>query len=97
MFGSSKAKHVLVLSDSCSLLDLFITRNKDRARLFTTDNYKGKESESTLGLHNLTAVDKEHMNIEMIIDFYLLTKAKAKVGDGKSLFFNMGKCVLFDQ
>lgn len=52
-----------------------------------------------MGLHKLKNTDKEKMNIEMLIDFYLFSKANYKanykVNDRISLFSSMSSCISF--
>lgn len=89
-------KNILVISDNNSIIELFKTRNANKNIIIhTTNNYKGLPNEEKMGLHKLKNTDKEKMNIEMLIDFYLFSKANYKVKDEISLFSSMSSHINF--
>lgn len=89
-------KNILLISDNNSIIELFKTRNANKNIIIhTTNNYKGLPNEDKIGLHKLKTTDKEKMNIEMLIDFYLFSKANYKVNDGISLFSSMSSHISF--
>lgn len=89
-------KNILVISDNNSIIELFKTRNANKNIIIhTTNNYKKLPNEDKIGLHKLKNTDKEKMNIEMLIDFYLFSKTNYKVNDGISLFSSMSSHISF--
>lgn len=94
---STKIKDLLIVSDSNTLLEKChekLSLNKNYT-IHTTNNFKINE---TNGLHKirLDNISKEQINIQMIADFYFISRAKVVLNDTISNFSNMAKLVRFN-
>jgi hypothetical protein len=89
--------NLLVISDT----DYMLSYGKELLKnynynLYFTENYKQNKNQ---GLHKINKnnlkISKEQLNLEMITDFFFLTKATNVINDNKSLFSNMSKNLNF--